>query len=90
MTPTIGTAGSSFGTAADLGAVFPIAQGTQNLNISGNVLGSPVTVVYPGGLDDPGSRNIPVESHLLAGTDTSGVIPVFEYNFKSDIGTVLG
>ena len=48
VTPTIGTAGSSFGTAADLGAVFPIAQGTQNLNISGNIARQPRDGRLPG------------------------------------------
>src|SRR5262249_44902717 len=70
--------------------LFPAAQGTQSVTVNGTIAGSPVNVLYPGGLDDPGSRDIPVDSHLLGGADTSGVIPVIYYNFKGNIGSVLG
>jgi hypothetical protein len=90
QTPTVGTAGSSLGTAANLGSVFTATQGTQSLNVSGTIGGSPVRVLYPGGPGEPGTRDIPVENHLSGTADTSGVIPVIEYNFQGEIGTVLG
>jgi len=89
-TPSVGTPGSSFGTSANLGSVFAAAQGTQSLTVGNTIGGSPVSVIYPGGLDDPGTRDIPVESHLNGGADTSGVIPVLAYNFQSFLGNVLG
>ena len=51
----------------------------------------PAGLVYPGGDDEPGTRNIPsqYQDHLFGTTDTSGVIPVITYNFQHDIGTVL-
>jgi hypothetical protein len=49
-----------------------------------------VQVVYPGGVDEPGSRDIDIESHLNFPRDTSGVIPFAYYNFQHDIGSVLG
>ena len=92
VSASVGTPGSSFSTAADLGALFPAAQGTQNVNVNGTVGGSPISVIYPGGLNDPGTRDLPIEvqlPHVLTGADTTGVIPVIAYNFKHDIGTVL-
>jgi hypothetical protein len=92
VTPSIGAAGSSFGTSANLGTIFPAAQGTQSVTVDGSIGGTPVNVLYPGGQGDVGARDIPsiFGSHLNGGADTSGVVPVIFYNFKGDIGTVLG
>ncbi len=87
-----GPAGSSFATSDNLGTVFTATQGNQSLTVIGTIGGAPINVVYPGGDNDPGTRNIPpdLQDHLLAGADTSGAIPVIQYNFQSSIGTVLG
>ncbi len=90
VTPSLGSAGSSFATAANFGTIFLDPQATQSVDAVGTIDGSPVTVVYPGGPDEPGGRNIPLQSHLLGSADTSGVIPIISYNFKPEIGTVQG
>jgi hypothetical protein len=96
-------AGSTFATSKLLNpdnrpgtnpTIFNNPQGTQSLNLSGPgafIGGSYATgLVYPGGPDEPGARDIPVENHLLGTPDTTGVIPVYAYNFQSNIGKVLG
>ncbi len=92
VTPTVGAAGSSFGTSANLGTIFPAAQGTQSVTVDGSIGGTPVNVLYPGGQGDVGAHDLPdiFQSHLLINRDTTGVVPVLYYNFKGDIGQVLG
>ncbi len=88
-----GAAGSSFGTADNLQTLFTATSGTQSLTLSGpgaNIGGSPVTVLYPGGDNEPGTRDINVEDHLDGSPDLSGQIPVYFYNFQSNIGSVNG
>ncbi len=92
-TVAAGAAGSSFATADNLPTLFTATTGTQSISLSGagaTIGGSPVQVIYPGGNNEPGTRNINVDSHLFGTPDTSGVIPVYSYNFQALLGTVLG
>lgn len=74
-------ANSSFGTATNLGNL-----GTAEQRFSSQI--EPQTAfaqpLYPGGVDEPGHRDIPAEDHR-AGTGTTYVLPnaigVLEYNF---------
>ena len=85
------SAGSSFGSSQNLGTLFTNSLGTQSVDVSGGYIGgSPISVIMPGGDNEPGTRNINVQDHLLGGPDTSGQIPVYEYNFQSILGTVGG
>lgn len=83
-------AGSSFDTARQLGAQFPVTQGSQSISVNGTIGGSPVNVIYPGGNGEPGTRNINSQSHLNGTPNTSGVIPIYLYNFQEIIGTLPG
>lgn len=84
----VSDAGSSFGTATELGVL-----GTQSKALVGGAIdppgSSPTNLPYnlnlPGGNDDPGTQNIPVESHVN-GADTTPGITTLEYNFQSIYG----
>ncbi len=41
---------------------------------------------FPGGNDEPGHREIPVETHLLDGADATIGIDTIFYNFRTDLG----
>lgn len=61
---------------------------TQALIVSGSIDngGQAYTLDFPGGLDEPGHRDVPVESHLLGGADGASGISVIPYNFQDEYG----
>lgn len=91
--PTIdlgtGTSGSSLATAQNIGTQFPFLQGTQSVSIDGTILPIPVTTLYPGGNNEPGTRTISPQLHVGNTPGTGDLAPI-KYNFKQDVGTVLG
>lgn len=82
-------AGSSFATATELGALT-----TQSKVLTGGAIdppGSsatnlPYLLNLPGGIDEPGHRDIPAEGHL-GGADGTAGITTYEYNFRSVYGS---
>lgn len=82
----IATAGNTLSTAQNFGTVFTLLQGTQTIMLSDRVNTIVPQVLYPGGDDEPGVRNIVVDSHYAGGS----LGTVVEYNFKNNIGSVLG
>ncbi len=86
----------------NLGTLFTGTQGTQTATVAGPgaVIGvSPVQVLYPGSDADPGSRppttsagglEDPVNGNTTNTQSLAGVIPVFDYNFQSNYGTLNG
>jgi hypothetical protein len=91
--PTIdlgtGTPGSSIATAYYPGAQFPLLQGAQSVSINGTILPIPVTTLYPGGNNEPGTRTISPQLHVGNTPGTGDLAPI-KYNFKQNVGTVLG
>ncbi len=73
---------SSFATAQDIGTVGVVGQ-----SINGAITGQPNTIAWPGAGDDPGHRDIPFESHLNGGPDTTGGSSTFFYNFRDNYGS---
>lgn len=84
-----GTAGSSLTTAQNIGTQFPFLQGTQSVSLDGTILPIPVTTLYPGGNNEPGTRTISPQLHVGQTPGTGDLAPI-KYNFKQDVGTVLG
>ncbi len=84
-----GTSGSSLATAQNIGTQFPFVQGTQSVSIEGTILPIPVTTLYPGGNGEPGVRTISPQLHVDQAPGTGDLAPI-KYNFKQDVGTVLG
>ena len=76
-------AGSSFDTSFVLGTL-----GREGRVIEAEIEPQVYTLNFPGGLDEPGHRDIPTElqTHLLADSDTSPGITTMPYNFKSAYG----
>ncbi|MGV3606198.1 MAG: GEVED domain-containing protein [Planctomycetaceae bacterium] len=72
---------SSFATAQDIGTVGVVGQ-----SINAAITGQPNTIAWPGAGDDPGHRDIPFESHLNGGPDTTGGSNTFYYNFQDHYG----
>ncbi|HJN11945.1 MAG TPA: pre-peptidase C-terminal domain-containing protein [Pirellulaceae bacterium] len=62
-------------------------QALDSLIISSSIDAMPFDLAYPGGNDDPGHREVPVENHLLGGADAVVGIETVFYNFRSNIGT---
>src|ERR1051325_1998339 len=96
-----GDPGSTFATAGpspsqDLGSVFSGSQGLQSLILSSSIDSTndptPNTLTFPGGITEPGMRDIPIpsEHHIYGSADTTDGIPVIYYNFKPNYGTVAG
>jgi len=83
---TITTAGNTLSTAQNFGTIFTALQGTQSMLLGDRVNTLTPGVLYPGGDDEPGVRNIVVEGHYVGGSLGTEV----KYNFKNEIGTVLG
>ncbi len=79
--------GSSFGTAnTDLGTIP--ATSNQGRVISGVISPQVVAFQFPGANDEPGHREVEVETHLNGGADTGASgIPLIEYNFQDVYGT---
>jgi hypothetical protein len=80
--------GSSLTTAADLGTL-----GAQSVVILGQAIdhaisptNAPYNLQWPGGIDEPGHRDIPAETHLNGGADSNPGITVYYYNFKRHYG----
>ena len=80
--------GSSFGTALDIGS--QITAGSQGSSVAFAQAVEPQEYLlrWPGGLDDPGHREVPIESHLLGGADLVGGVPTIFYNFRSFLGLI--
>ena len=78
--------GSSFGTALQLPAVN--AAINSSTVISSAINPQFVAFQFPGAGDEPGHRDIEVETHLNGGADAgSSGIPFREYNFRDIYGT---
>ncbi|MEX0979288.1 MAG: hypothetical protein WDZ48_10570, partial [Pirellulales bacterium] len=94
VTPSIsGAPGSSFDTAATVGAggnPFPAGLGTQTIQLSDSInsVSTPAGLIWPGSPLEPGERDPNIESHVSGGSN-NGSIPVRDYNFQSNYGTVL-
>ena len=73
--------GSSFDRAASLPPLD-----TQTLIISGAIDPEAFPFDFPGGTDEPGHRDIPVQSHLLAAADSQPGITTLPYNFQEIYG----
>lgn len=76
--------GDTWGTAWQLGSL-----GLQTVINSEILSTTPYPVIFPGGVGDPGHRNIPVtaENHVPLTPDTDPTIPTFAYNFQDIYGT---
>lgn len=83
------TPGSSLDTAQFIGGQFPALQGTQSVSIEGTILPIPVTTLYPGGNNEPGTRTVSPQLHVGNTPGTGDLAPI-KYNFKQDVGTVQG
>ncbi len=96
--PTFSFDNSSFNTASDLGSLFGAAQGTQTGDVFGGIfdgqqlsnLPGVQQITNPGAPTEPGGRDPQIESHVFGTPNTTGTIPVYDYNFRSDYGTVQG
>jgi hypothetical protein len=77
-------AGDSYQTAHPLGTL-----GAQSQIIAGSIDPQPYRVTFPGGNDDPGSRDIPYENerHVLLAADSLDGVRTIAYNFKAAYGT---
>jgi hypothetical protein len=78
--------GSSFDTAASITTPYfnqpPSGpQGTQSIDLSGTIGGSPVSVIYPGGNNEPGQRNIPSPAPS-PGAGAIATLPVSDGHFQ--------
>ncbi len=75
--------GDTWGTAWQLGSL-----GLQTAINSEILSTTPYPVIFPGGIGDPGHRNIPVpgNNHVPLTPDTDPTIPTFAYNFKDVYG----
>jgi hypothetical protein len=65
-----------------------ITKASQGLIISSSIdnVGQPYDLTFPGGINEPGHRDIPVENHFLGGPDSlSGITRAF-YNFQDEYG----
>ncbi|MEO8493591.1 MAG: PPC domain-containing protein, partial [Planctomycetota bacterium] len=58
----------------------------SSLVISSQIEAKPYNLVLPGGLDEPGHRQIPEEAHVIFGADRHSGITTLSYNFQSGIG----
>ncbi|MFO0819085.1 MAG: tandem-95 repeat protein [Pirellulales bacterium] len=81
----------------DVGSSFGVADTTSivinPLNVTSTVVRSTISTAvasypldYPGAEDEPGHRDIPIESHFCGGVDGTG-ITVVNYNFRSNYGS---
>lgn len=75
--------GDTWTTAWQLGSL-----GLRTAINSAIVSTTPYPVVFPGGIGDPGHRNIPVagENHVPLTPDLNPTIPTFAYNFQDIYG----
>jgi len=85
--------GSSFDTAADLQDVFGFTfdldapMRAKSILISSEINPELFPLQFPGSVDEPGHRSIPVQSHFLGdGTDAEPGITTVYYNFKTIYG----
>ncbi|GIW92550.1 MAG: hypothetical protein KatS3mg110_0591 [Pirellulaceae bacterium] len=71
-------------------SITAIGKSRQGIIISGSVdnSGQPYTLTLPGAIGEPGHRDIPfdVESHFLAGPDSTDGITTAYYNFQTEYG----
>ena len=74
--------GSSFDTARNLGVL-----GAESQIIQSAIDPQLYLIEFPGGNDEPGHREIPVQDHLMAGADGTTGITIRYYNFRSDYGS---
>lgn len=80
-----GDPGNSGATATDLG-VFA-AGGNSSQLLSTAIEAQPFQFAFPGANDEPGNRQIEVESHLLGGADGTDGPSKIPYNFQTIYGT---
>lgn len=86
LLPQAQDAGDTFGTSKDLGALGASAQ-IVSAEISPNRLGgTPYNLPFPGGNDEPGHRDIPLQTHIF-GADTSEGVDTVTFNFPRIYGT---
>jgi hypothetical protein len=79
--------GSSFATANTL---IGISNSTTNTSrvITSSIDPQLLAFAFPGANDEPGHREVEVETHLNGGADTGASgIPYISYNFKDDYGS---
>jgi hypothetical protein len=80
----------TFATALDVNLQTGVAAlDTRSVIISGGIDPVPYGLILPGGLDEPGHRDIPdtVEAPHVGGSDTEDGIGTIFYNFRDDYGT---
>ncbi|MEQ8786611.1 MAG: choice-of-anchor L domain-containing protein [Pirellulaceae bacterium] len=73
-------AGSSFTAAFTVGAL-----GAQSVLLDSSIDARLFPLEYPGANDEPGHREVPIESHLLGSADNTPGVETFEYNFAPTI-----
>ncbi|MFV2068448.1 MAG: DVUA0089 family protein, partial [Pirellulales bacterium] len=84
--------GSSFDTATDLFDAFGftfdlgVEMRAKTLQISSRIDPELFPLQFPGAVDEPGHREIPVQGHFLGGGDISAGITTEYYNFKTIYG----
>lgn len=85
---TVVDAADTFVGATDLGASWtPGAGGTQSLLIDGSIENqSPLLLDFPGGSDEPGSRQNRYQDNLRLEADSVDGTSVIYYNFQSNLG----
>jgi hypothetical protein len=68
--------------------VSGMAKTTQAIVISGTITneGNPYELQFPGDINEPGHRDIPVEAHLVQGADSVVGITTAYYNFQTEYG----
>lgn len=85
LLPQAQDAGDTFGTSTNLGALGASAQIVSAVISPNRLGGTPYDLPFPGGNDEPGHRDIPIQSHL-GGADTSEGVDTVTFNFPHQYG----
>jgi hypothetical protein len=80
--------GSSFATARNLGTSITTGIQGGTVAFAQAVEAQTYSLVWPGSNQDPGHRDIPAETHLNGGADTTGGVTTLAYNFQPIIGSI--